>query len=287
MKGNSYGLVFLLAEKQVRPVTATQEKGTAMSSQTAAAQLAFAQSTPAAEQTGSASGGGASPNSPASAPKRDDSQRSGPTPGGAAPDDPQSGDPDDELKAYEFVNTNIWSTRELVTMALMCTIGVLLTFIEFPIFPGATWLKYDASAVPAMICGFAYGPSAGLAVGIIGAILHGLIMADFSGAVMNILVVIGFVWPAAMVYKRWHTYRGAVVGLVLSVLAAIAMAILGNLIVTPLYLGVPLSAVIEMIVPILLPFNALKGALNAVLTLLVYKAISNLITPKKDQVKGR
>ena len=48
----------------------------------------------------------------------------------------------------------------------------------------------------------------------------------------------------------------------------------------------PLDAVVAMIVPILIPFNLLKGILNSVLTLVVYKAISNLITPKKDQVKG-
>ena len=42
-----------------------------------------------------------------------------------------------------------------------------------------------------------------------------------------------------------------------------------------------------MIIPVLAPFNLVKGALNAVLTLIVYKSISNLITPKKKQVKGR
>ena len=41
-------------------------------------------------------------------------------------------------------NTNKWSTRQLVTMALMTAIGVLLSFIEFPLLPGVTWLKFDA-----------------------------------------------------------------------------------------------------------------------------------------------
>lgn len=38
-------------------------------------------------------------------------------------------------------NTNAWSTKQLVTMALMCAIGVLLSFIEFPLLPGVTWLN--------------------------------------------------------------------------------------------------------------------------------------------------
>ena len=103
---------------------------------------------------------------------------------------------------YEFTNTNKWDTRQLVTMALMCAIGVLLSFVEFPLLPGVTWLKYDASAMPAMVCGFAFGPAAGLAVGVVGAVIHGILMADFSGAVMNILVVAGFILTAVRARSR-------------------------------------------------------------------------------------
>ena len=188
---------------------------------------------------------------------------------------------------YEFTNTNKWDTRQLVTMALMCAIGVLLSFVEFPLLPGVTWLKYDASAMPAMVCGFAFGPAAGLAVGVVGAVIHGILMADFSGAVMNILVVAGFILPAALVYRRSRTFKSGVVGLVLSAITATVMAILGNLVITPMWLGVPLDAVVAMILPILTPFNLIKAGINAVLTLIVYKSISNLITPKKKPVKGR
>lgn len=184
-------------------------------------------------------------------------------------------------------NTNIWSTRQLVTMALMCAIGVLLSFLEIPLLPGASWLKFDAANMAAMVVGFSFGPGAGVAVGIVIAIIHGLLMADFTGCIMNILVVVCFVLPAALIYQKNRTYKAAVLGLVLSVIAAAAAAIVGNLIVTPTWLGVPLDAVIVMIIPILLPFNLLKGLINAILTLIVYKSISNIITPKKDQKKGR
>ena len=121
----------------------------------------------------------------------------------------------------------------------------------------------------------------------VGAVIHGILMADFSGAVMNILVIMGFVWPAALIYAKRHTLKGAIAGLAVGVVAATVMAIVGNLLVTPSWLGVPLQAVIDMIVPILTPFNLIKAVLNAVLTLVVYKSISNLVTPKKKQVKGR
>ena len=186
-----------------------------------------------------------------------------------------------------MANTNRWSTRVLVTIALLCAISVLLSFVEFPLLPGVAWLSYDASIMPAAVCGFAFGPAAGLACGIISVVAHGILFADFTGALMNLLVVIGFILPSALVYKKIHTLKGAIIGLVLGIVFAVIMAVLGNLVVTPAWLGVPLDAVVAMIVPILIPFNLLKGLLNAILTLIVYKAISNLITPKKDQVKGR
>ena len=189
--------------------------------------------------------------------------------------------------AANLQNTNRWDTRQLVVMALMCAIGVLLSFIEFAIFPAAAWLKYDASFIPAMISCFAYGAGPGMAVGLISVVLHGLMSGNFWGAVMNALVVCGYVIPAALVYKRNRTWKGAIIGLALSFVCAIALAIVGNLLVTPLYAGMPMEAVAAMIVPILLPFNVMKAALNSVITLAIYKAISNLITPKKDQVKGK
>ena len=134
-------------------------------------------------------------------------------------------------------NTNKWSTRQLVTMALMTAIGVLLSFIEFPLLPGVTWLKFDASNMPAMVAGFAYGPGGGVAVGILTAILHGLLMADFSGAVMNIIVVLFYVLPAALIYKRMHTFAGAIIALVIGTLLAVVGAVLGNLVITPAWLG--------------------------------------------------
>lgn len=184
-------------------------------------------------------------------------------------------------------NSNVWSTRQLVTMALMCAIGTLLSFIEFPLLPGVTWLKFDASNMPAMVAGFAYGPAGGVAVGIVTAIIHGLLMADFTGALMNILVVTCFVLPAALIYKKKRTYKFAIIGLVFSIIAGVIGSIIGNLLLTPSWLGVPFDAVVALIIPVLIPFNLLKGLLNSVITLIVYKSISNIITPKKDQKKDR
>ena len=176
-----------------------------------------------------------------------------------------------------LANTNRWSTRSLVTMALLCALGVLLSFVEFPLLPGVTWLKYDASAVPALISGFAFGPGGGIAVGIVGAAIHGILFADFSGAVMNMLVVSAFVGPSALLWRRFGSAPGRVAALAAGCACMVAFAVLGNLVITPAWLGVPLDAVVAMIVPVLIPFNALKAVLNAVLGAAVYRAVRPLL----------
>ena len=184
-------------------------------------------------------------------------------------------------------NTNRWSTKQLVTMALMCAIAALLSFIEFPIFPAASFLKLDISLVPSAVVGFAYGAGPGVLVGTVCAVVHAAISGNWVGAIMNIIVTCAFVIPSAALYKRNRTFKGAVTGMVVSVVCLVVAAIVANLVIDPLFYGLPFETVAGLIVPAILPFNIIKGVVIALLTGLVYKSISNLITPAKDQVKGR
>ena len=186
----------------------------------------------------------------------------------------------------QYKNTNRWDTRTLVTMALLCALCVLISFIEFPIIPGVTFLKLDVSIMVAMVAGFAFGAGPGIVVGVAAAIIHGLIMGDPVGALMNIIVTIAMVWPSAAVYQRHRTFSGAVAGLILASVITIVAAIVSNLIIDPTLYGYPFDAVVALI-PALLVFNLIKAAANSVLTVLVYKSVKNLMTPKKDRVIGR
>lgn len=190
-------------------------------------------------------------------------------------------------KKPQFNNSNRWNTRQLVTMALMCAIASLFSFVQIPLIPGVSFLTYDPSLIPAMVCGFAFGPGAGIAVGSIAAVIHGLILGEWVGSLMNIFATAFFVLPAALLYKRMHTLKGTIAGLVISVITATAGAILVNLTIGVWFYYGSADVIIPLILPALLPFNLVKTILNALLTLVVYKAVSNLITPKKDRVKGR
>lgn len=185
----------------------------------------------------------------------------------------------------KMTNTNRWDTRTLVTMALLAAIAILLSFLEFPIFAAVPFLKLDVSFTPCAVVGFAYGPVAGIVVSIICAIAHGMISGNWVGALMNIVMALSFVWPCAFIYKRNRTLKGAIAGLVVAVVVQSIVSVPANALIDPLY-GVD-TAVVLSLAGWIAGFNVVKGIVNSVLTGLVYKSISNLITPKKDQVKGR
>lgn len=193
----------------------------------------------------------------------------------------------EQSKTVHFQNTNAWDTRQLVTMALMAAIGALLAFVQIPLIPGVTFLTYDPSFVPAMICGFAFGPGAGVAVGSIGVVIYGLIMGDWVGALMNVIMAVCYVLPAALIYRKFHTFKGAIAGFAVSCVTVLIGALIANLTVGVWFWYGSTDVIMPLLLPAVVPFNLAKAILNSVLTMVIYKAVSNLITPKKNQVKGR
>ena len=171
-----------------------------------------------------------------------------------------------------------WSTKRIAVTALFCAVAAICTlFIEFPILPGVTFLKYDPSAIAALIAGFAYGPATGIVVSVLPYLVHLATESGIYGTIMAIIATLSLVLPAALVYQRNTTMRGAITGLVVGGVICLACCILANIVVTPIYMGAPREAVIGMIVPTLLPFNVLKIALNCVITAFVYKPISKAL----------
>ena len=165
-----------------------------------------------------------------------------------------------------------WDTRRIAVTALLCAMAAICTLLlEFPILPGVTWLKYDPSGIVALIAGFAFGPATGAVVSVIPYLVHVATASGVYGVIMAILATFSLVMPASLIYRRQRTMRGAVIGLVVGGIVCLAACIVGNLIVTPFYTGMPLDAVIALIVPALLPFNLIKIAINCVVFVLIMR----------------
>jgi len=169
-------------------------------------------------------------------------------------------------------------------MRIMAGLSVALVFfIDFPIFPQASFLEYDPADIPILIVTFAYGPLAGLIVTAVTSIVQGLTISAQSGVygiLMHILSTGSYVLTAGIIYRLKYNRSGAGIGLFCGVLASAAVMAAANLVITPLFMGVPVEAVKSMLLPIIIPFNLIKAGTNGVVTFLLYnllyKPISSL-----------
>ena len=170
-------------------------------------------------------------------------------------------------------------TRRLTLMAMFAALAYIVMLVgRFPI-SSVDFLKYDPKDVILVICGFILGPVPALMVTFVVSIIEMLTVSSTGliGLIMNVLSSAGFACTAAFVYKKRHSLRGAAVGLVLGALVMTALMLLWNYFITPYYMGMPLEAVAAMLVPVFLPFNLIKSALNAAIAMLIYKPISRAL----------
>ena len=181
----------------------------------------------------------------------------------------------DNAHSTGVADSGRWSTKRIAMYALFVALSMAVSFVEFPIVPGVEWLKYDPSGIVSLVAGFAYGPAAAVIVSVLGFLPH--LLTNPWGTLMAVLVALALSVPAALIYRRNKTRKGAVIGIIVGAIAALAMAIVGNIIVTPFYAHMTTAQVVALIVPALLPFNALKFTIHGVVTFLIYKPISNLL----------
>ncbi len=168
----------------------------------------------------------------------------------------------------------------MVALAVLAAIALVVTWLgRISIAPAAPFLKYDPKDVVILMAGFLYGPIPAVLVSLTVSLIEMVTVSDAGliGMLMNVLASCSFVCPAALLYRKRHNISGAVLGMVLGVLAMTGMMLLWNYFVTPFYMGVPREVVAGMLLPVFLPFNLFKGALNASLTFLIYKPLANAL----------
>src|SRR6056297_3075381 len=171
------------------------------------------------------------------------------------------------------------NTRKMVKMAMMVAIScVLVVLIRIP-FPPAPFLVYDPADIPIYITAFAFGPVAGVLVTLIVSLIQAFVLGGDGvyGFIMHFIATGALALIIGMMYNMDKTRKTAVISLIVGVLTMTVIMCIMNLVVTPLFLGIPVEAVKPMILTIILPFNLLKGGVNAIITFLVYKRISSFL----------
>ena len=165
--------------------------------------------------------------------------------------------------------------KKLAVLAMLTALAYVVMWMS-KILPSVNdFLDFDFKHVVICIGGFIYGP---VSAGLITVVVCFIEMITISGTgpwgcLMNIIGTASFCCTACYVYKKNHTMKGAVIGLSLGVIVMTALMLLWNYLVTPIYQGMPRSAIADMLVPVFLPFNLVKGGMNMAATLLLYKPI--------------
>ena len=174
-----------------------------------------------------------------------------------------------------------YDVNKLVKLALLSALSILLMMvIRFPIIPSAPFLEYEPGDVPALIGAFLYGPGAGLLITAVVSLIQAITVSAGSGwigAIMHMVATGTMVLVAGLIYKRMHSFKGAVIGLLAGSVGMTLIMIPLNLFFTTRFLGVPVEAVKAMIVPVIIPFNLIKAVGNSALTVLVYKSVAKIL----------
>lgn len=188
-----------------------------------------------------------------------------------------------------------FDTRTLAVSAMFAAMAFALTavahFVMPPLFPAAAFLKYDPKDVILAISSMLLGPVPAILITVVTSTLEALTFSatGWIGLVMNVIASLAFIMPGAILYRKRKSLGYAVTGLIMGVVLMTAMMLLWNAFLTPIYMGMPRSAVVGMLVPVFLPFNAIKGALNAGISLLLYKPLTKalrgakLLPPSKSE----
>ena len=178
---------------------------------------------------------------------------------------------------------NKLNIKTIATLGMLSAMAYLLMFITRGLPPIVQWLKYDPKDIIITISGFIFGPIPALLVTTVVSTIEMITVSDtgWIGLIMNILASGVFACTASVVYKKKHTLKGAVLGLILSCILTTGVMILWNYLITPIYMGVPRAVVASMLIPTFLPFNLLKTIANASFTMIIYKPIVKALRAAK------
>ncbi|MDE6530665.1 MAG: ECF transporter S component [Lachnospiraceae bacterium] len=188
---------------------------------------------------------------------------------------------------------NISKTKKLTIIGMLCALAYVAVVVGR--IPLVLFLKYDPKDVIIVIGGLIFGPITSLTVTVIVSVVQMFTISGTGifGCIMNIISSCSFACTAALIYKRNHKLSGALLGLFCGWGCQVVVMTLWNYLIAPIYMGYPREAIVELLLPAFIPFNLVKGGLNAAITLLLYKPVvaalrrSNLLESKQDSSKIR
>ncbi len=172
-----------------------------------------------------------------------------------------------------------FSAKRIALMAAFVALAYAVSLLDFPIFPAVPFLKLDFGNVFILLIAFLLGPIEGVAVCLLKECLR--ILGSSSGGVgelANMLMTTSFILLPSIAYQCKKGLKVVVPSLVLACCIGTATALIVNrFIIFPLYMQGAAATVFAESFWFILAFNLIKTAAVSVLTLLLYKRLSNFL----------
>lgn len=175
-------------------------------------------------------------------------------------------------------------TKKMVLLAMLAAVAYVVMYLSKLIPVNVMgFLNFDLKDVVIGIAGFIFGPLAAAGLSIVVSLIEMFTVSStgYWGLLMNILSTCAFVCPAALIYQKHRSLKGAVIGLVSGALLMTAVMLLWNYLITPIYTGMAREAIADLLIPIFLPFNLIKAGINGALMMLIYKPVVNALRKAK------
>ena len=186
------------------------------------------------------------------------------------------------------------NTKKTAALGMLAAVAYVVMLVgRFPLIPAVPFLKFDPKHVIIVLGGFIWGPFPAFIISFVVSLVEMVTVSDTGliGCAMNIISTCSFACTAAYIYKKRRTIGGAIFSLFAGVILMAAVMVLWNYILTPIYMKIPRADVVKLLVPAILPFNLIKGSLNAGLSILLYKPIvlglrKTRFLPQPQNAKG-
>ena len=195
-----------------------------------------------------------------------------------------------------FFKGNPMTTRFIARTAVFAAISIILYTVPFlkfalPIFP--SFLEIHLDEIPALMAGFAYGPLSGFLVILVKTVVKLPLTGTAGvGELADFIYSAVFVIPAAIIYKKHRTIKGAFVSMMVAtgiqILVASFVTTFVMLDIYSILYHLPKAVILAMcqkinpaisnlqlpfLLMVALPFNALKDAIVVLVTFLLYKRL--------------
>lgn len=161
--------------------------------------------------------------------------------------------------------------RQITTSGVLAALAVVLALtIRFPLLPSAPFLMYEPTDVPLLLGAFRLSPLWVTGMSAVVAVVMGLTgTGGIIGTVSRFVGSAALALTASLVYQRLAgRRRGKLVSVVLGILVYTLAEIGMTIILGPLFFG-DVRVALGFILPVVVPFNLLKGTLNGVAALIV------------------